>query len=112
MDDNLKEIFEIVKSAKRKMEESKKDEYKIYGQYVASELRQVKNENAVLQTKSYINNILIDMRMDKYNYGYYRNYRYSCETTSTSTTQGFDNIEELVSRIDPVPEPDSSTQDK
>ncbi|CAG5037077.1 unnamed protein product [Parnassius apollo] len=67
IDDDINELFEIVKSAKEKMVEFK-DEYDIYGQYVASELRATKNENAVLQAKSYINDILIDARMGKYNY--------------------------------------------
>ncbi|CAK1587777.1 unnamed protein product [Parnassius mnemosyne] len=64
IDDNLNDLFITVKSAKEKMIEIR-DEYDIYGQYVASELRAAKNENAVLQAKSYINNILIDMRMGK-----------------------------------------------
>ncbi|KAF9406107.1 hypothetical protein HW555_013413 [Spodoptera exigua] len=53
VDDNLSEVFEIVKSAKCKMDESK-DEYDIYGQYVASELRAVQNETAVIQAKAYV----------------------------------------------------------
>lgn len=40
-DDSLKEVYEIMRSAKKKMEESK-DEFEVYGQYVASELKKCK----------------------------------------------------------------------
>lgn len=63
--ENLDEILELVR-AKKKSVENPKDEYDFYGQYVASELRVAKNENAVLRAKSYINEILINMRMGKY----------------------------------------------
>lgn len=64
VDDNLDEIYDIVKSAKRKM--GCRDEFDIYGQYVASELREAKDEHSTLKAKSLINNILFDMRMGKY----------------------------------------------
>lgn len=111
VDDNLSEVFEIVKSAKRKMDEST-DEYDIYGQYVASELRAVQNETAVIQAKAYINNILIDMRMGKYNYGYgYHNHPgYETAWTSASSTsqKELEIIEEIVSQMASVEETDSS----
>lgn len=39
-DDGLNEAYEIMRSAKKKMEEPK-DEFEIYGQYVASELKNI-----------------------------------------------------------------------
>lgn len=43
-----------------------RDEFDIFGQYVASELRETKDEHSTLKAKSLINNILFDMRMGKY----------------------------------------------
>ncbi|KAH9633048.1 hypothetical protein HF086_000408 [Spodoptera exigua] len=65
--DDLSEVYEIMKSAKARMDQQK-DEYQIYADYIASELRNIKNEHAVLQTKYFINNILLEARMGKYNY--------------------------------------------
>ncbi|XP_053618508.1 spastin-like [Plodia interpunctella] len=65
--DDLSEVYEIMKSAKARMDQPK-DEYQIYADYIASELRNIKNEHAVLQTKYFINNILLEARMGKYNY--------------------------------------------
>lgn len=48
------------------MEESK-DEFEVYGQYVASELKNVKNQRTVLQAKYYVNNILLQARMGNFN---------------------------------------------
>ncbi|XP_061718383.1 transcription factor Adf-1-like [Cydia pomonella] len=42
------------------------DEFEIYGQYVASELRETKDLHSVLIAKRYINDILINARMGKY----------------------------------------------
>ncbi|XP_063538246.1 uncharacterized protein LOC134747583 [Cydia strobilella] len=42
------------------------DEFEIYGQYVASELRETKDLHSVLVAKRYINDILINARMGKY----------------------------------------------
>ena len=113
MDANLNEAFEIVKSAKRKMDESK-DDNDIYGQYVASELRAVQNETSVKQAKGYINNILIDMRMGKYNYGYGYQSHPGYESTSTPASSAsqkeLETIEDIVSQIASVEDTDSSTQ--
>ncbi|KAJ8924305.1 hypothetical protein NQ315_007098 [Exocentrus adspersus] len=43
------------------------DEFEIYGQYVASELRAIRDEHSLLMAKSYINNVLIDARMGNLN---------------------------------------------
>ncbi|XP_063365098.1 uncharacterized protein LOC134653632 [Cydia amplana] len=42
------------------------DEFEIYGQYVASELRETKDLHSVLIAKRYINDILFNARMGKY----------------------------------------------
>ncbi|XP_063538691.1 uncharacterized protein LOC134747944 [Cydia strobilella] len=42
------------------------DEFEIYGQYVASELRETKDLHSVLVAKRYINDILIKARMGRY----------------------------------------------
>lgn len=65
--DDLSEVYEIMKSAKTRMDQPK-DEFQIYADYVASELKNIKNEHAVLQAKYFINKILFDARMGKYNY--------------------------------------------
>lgn len=96
--DDLSEIYEIMKSAKTKMEQPK-DEFQVYAEYVATELRNIKNEHAVLQAKYFINNILLEeylIKMGKYNYvGYERGsnssqpqsygYRSASQQTSYST---------------------------
>lgn len=63
----VSEVYEIMKSAKARMDQPK-DEFQVYADYVASELRNIKNEHAVLQAKYFINNILLEARMGKYNY--------------------------------------------
>lgn len=93
--DDLSEIYEIMKSAKRKMEQPK-DEFQVYAEYVATELRNIKSEHAVLQAKYFINNILLEARMGKYNYTEYETgsnssqpqsygYRSASQQTSYST---------------------------
>lgn len=93
--DDLSEIYEIMKSAKTKMEQPK-DEFQVYAEYVATELRNIKNEHAVLQAKYLINNILLEARMGKYNYTGYETgsnssqpqsdgYRSASQQTSYST---------------------------
>ena len=70
-EEKLEEAFEVImRSAKIKMLNSTQDEFAVYGQYVGSELRQVKDEHSVLMAKHYINNIFIDARMGKYRRGY------------------------------------------
>lgn len=57
--------------------EEPKNEFEIYGQYVASELKNVNNQRTVLQAKYYINNILLQARMgnlDNNNFGRYHGY--------------------------------------
>lgn len=67
-------MYEIMKSAKKKMEEPK-DEFEIYGQYVASELKNVKNQRTLLQAKYYINNILLQARMGNFDSNYFGGYQ-------------------------------------
>lgn len=70
---------------------------------MASELRASKNEIGVLQAKKYINSILIDMRMGKYNsYGHQTPRGYESTNTlvsATSATQEFEDDEELLLQI-------------
>lgn len=89
-----KHVKEIVKSEKRKM-----DEYDIYGKYIASELRALQNDTAVTQAKSYISNILIGMRMGKYNYGYvyhsHPGYDTASKPASLTSQKELETIEEI-----------------
>ncbi|XP_047503412.1 uncharacterized protein LOC125048665 [Pieris napi] len=56
--DESNEILEVLKSAKKKMDErEKKDPFDIYGEYIAAELRSVKDDQAVTQAKYHINTI-------------------------------------------------------
>ncbi|XP_048481508.1 uncharacterized protein LOC125489531 [Plutella xylostella] len=71
---NTKTRYEIMKSAKKKMKEPK-DEFEIYGQYVASELKNVKNQRTLLQAKYYINNILLQARMGNFDSNYFGGYQ-------------------------------------
>ncbi|XP_045781400.1 uncharacterized protein LOC123878298 [Maniola jurtina] len=79
--DDLSEVYEIMKSAKARMDQPK-DEFQVYADYVASELRNIKNEHAVLQAKYFINNILLEARMGKYNYAEYQTGSNSSHTQS------------------------------
>ncbi|XP_063538083.1 uncharacterized protein LOC134747388 [Cydia strobilella] len=126
-DDTLNEAYEIIKSAKKKMDEVSNNEFDIYGQYVASELKNVKDQRARMQAKYYINNILQQARMGYYNsggygewYGYGSGYRTASSTSTyadTSTPTGtpepgeahnansqdvlhFSNLEELISQLE------------
>lgn len=51
---------------KRLKEKEDTDEFDIYSKYVASELRNIKDEYSTLIAKKLINNILIDARIGKY----------------------------------------------
>lgn len=118
----------MMKSAKKKMDEVSNNEFDIYGQYVASELKNVKDERALMQAKYYINNILVQARMGYYNsggygdwYGYGSGYRTASSTSTyaehASTPTGtpepgeahnansqdvlhISNLEELVSQLE------------
>lgn len=68
--DDLSEMYEILKSAKARMDQPK-DEFQVYGDYVASELRNIDNKHALLQAKYFINNILLDAGMGEFNYAGY-----------------------------------------
>lgn len=46
------------------------DEFDVYGKYVGSELRNIKDEYSTLIAKQFINNILIDARIGKYRQEY------------------------------------------
>ncbi|XP_063364646.1 uncharacterized protein LOC134653250 [Cydia amplana] len=50
----------------RPSSKSGQDEFEIYGQYVASELRETKDLHSVLIAKRYINDILFNARIGKY----------------------------------------------
>ncbi|XP_075987812.1 uncharacterized protein LOC142984233 [Anticarsia gemmatalis] len=50
------------------------DEFDIYGQYIASELRNVKTEYGMLIAKMHINRIVIEARMGKFDGDGYRDY--------------------------------------
>ncbi|XP_063385469.1 uncharacterized protein LOC134671539 [Cydia fagiglandana] len=50
----------------RPSSKSGQDEFEIYGQYVASELRETRDLHSVLIAKRYINDILFNARMGKY----------------------------------------------
>lgn len=58
--------LEVMRYAQNRILNSSQDEFDIYGEYVASELRQVKDVHSLLMAKYYINNILIKTRMGKY----------------------------------------------
>ncbi|CAG5019565.1 unnamed protein product [Parnassius apollo] len=63
--DESSEISEVLKSAKKKMDEKeKKHPFDIYGEYIAAELRSVKDDQAVTQAKYHINNILYELKWD------------------------------------------------
>lgn len=74
-EDRLEEAYKVMNLAKNKI--IAQDECSVYGQYVASELREIKDEHSVIMAKYYINNILIDARLGKYRSG--------CSTTNQST---------------------------
>lgn len=78
-----------MKSAKKKMDEVS-NEFDIYGQYVASELKNVQDQRAVLQAKYYINNILLQARMGTFNSGGYgdwwQGYGSGYRTASSAST--------------------------
>lgn len=82
-DDKLEEAFEIMKSAKNKMEATP-DHFDVYGRYVASELRLLKDEHSALMAKYYINNILLESRMGKYKQGY--------STAATTPSENQDSV--------------------
>lgn len=62
------------------------DEFDVYGKYVGSELRNIKDEYCTLIAKQFINNILIDTRLGKYRkeYNTYVIRRQSTPGTSAS----------------------------
>lgn len=82
-EDKLGEAFEIMRSAKNKMEATP-DEFDVYWRYVASELRLIKDEHSALMAKYYINNILIEARMGKYKQDY--------STASTTPSEHQDSV--------------------
>ncbi|CAG9137202.1 unnamed protein product [Plutella xylostella] len=82
-EDKLGEAFDIMRSAKNKMEATP-DEFDVYGRYVASELRLIKDEHSALMAKYYINNILTEARMGKYKQGY--------STASTTPSEHQDSV--------------------
>lgn len=63
----MNEAYEFMRLAKSRT--LSQDEFSVYGQYVASELREVKDTNSILIAKYYKNNILIDARLGKYHSG-------------------------------------------
>ncbi|KAJ0173650.1 hypothetical protein K1T71_010799 [Dendrolimus kikuchii] len=68
--DSCSEIHQVCANKKMKVN---KDEFDIYGAYIASELRTVKDDKAVTQAKYFINNILLNLKMGKYNTRVYQN---------------------------------------
>lgn len=96
--DELSEVFEVLKSAKKKMDEKeKKDSFDIYGEYIAAELRSVKDDRAVTQAQYHINNILYELKMGRYiSYGY--------QTASSHPSSTPNNVQEIerqeTSRLD------------
>lgn len=94
--DESSEILEVLKSAKKKMDEKeKKDPFDIYGEYIAAELRSVKDDQAVTQAKYHINNILYELKMGRYTttYGY--------QTASSHPSSTPNNVQET-NRLDVV----------
>lgn len=64
----LEEAYEVMHVAKNRL--MSRDEFDVYGQYIGTELRALKDEHSVIMAKYYINNILIDARLGKYRTGY------------------------------------------
>lgn len=64
----MEEAHETKRKAKdvKKTVRINKDRFEVYGQYVASELREVNHEHSLLMAKYHINNILFEARMGKY----------------------------------------------
>lgn len=87
--DESSEILEVLKSAKKKMDEKeKKDPFDIYGEYIAAELRSVKDDRAVTQAKYHINNILYELKMGRYNtYGYHQTASYHPSSTPNNVQE-------------------------
>ncbi|VVC98749.1 unnamed protein product [Leptidea sinapis] len=81
---------------KKKLEEKDEmtDEFDVYGKYVASELRNIKDEYSTLIAKQFINNILTDARIGKYRQEYSTG-RQNTPGTSTSNdgTTNQDSVE-------------------
>ncbi|CAG5000869.1 unnamed protein product [Parnassius apollo] len=68
-------------------EKKKKDPFDIYGEYIAAELRRVKDDQAVTQVKYHINNTLYELKMGRYNtYGY--------QTASSHPSSTPNNVQE------------------
>lgn len=65
-----------MKNVKKRLEDRDTipDNFDVYGKYVASELRNIKDEYSTLIAKQYINNILIDARIGKYRQEYQQLY--------------------------------------
>lgn len=81
--EKVDEAYEVMKNLKKRLEDNDKmtDDFDIYGKYVASELKNIKDEYSALIAKQYINNILIEARIGKYQY-----YGYSTGQNSTPST--------------------------
>lgn len=94
--------------AKNKM--MAQDEFDVYGQYVGSELRELKDEHSALMAKYYINNILIDARLGKYRPGYSTESQstvqrdiiqsYTTESSNISPEHFDEHIEQIISNMD------------
>lgn len=91
-DEKIDEAYEVMKNVKKRLEDRDEmtDEFDVYGKYVASELRNIKNEYSTLIAKQFINNILIDARIGKYRQEY-NTYGYSTERQSTPVTSASNN---------------------
>ena len=64
-EDKLHKPRRIIMEAKKKkmIEKVTRDEFDIYAEYVASELRNIKSEEEVLMAKSSINDVLLEARL-------------------------------------------------
>lgn len=103
-EDRMNEAYEVMSLAKSKM--LAQDEFSVYGQYVASELREMKDTHSILMAKYYINNILIDARLGKYRSGH------NCQPTEHhgySTTSSYANPDYVDENSQPAGQRNYST---
>lgn len=86
-DEKIDEAYEVMKNVKKRLEDRDEmtDEFDVYGKYVGSELRNIKDEYSTLIAKQFINNILTDARLGKYRQEY-NTYGYSTRRQSTPGT--------------------------
>ncbi|KAG6443054.1 uncharacterized protein LOC115455727 [Manduca sexta] len=69
-EEKINDAYKLMMEAKKLRNEDCIDEFDVYGKYVASELRNIRDEYSTLIAKQHINNILIDARFGKYRQEY------------------------------------------